>query len=278
MITNPYKVLGVPDGASEEECAAAYKRLAKKYHPDLNPDDPKAAEKMAEINAAYDQIKNGNANGGFYGRSTYGAGTSYDYYRQRRNASGSSPDYYTAAAQFINNRQYSQAMNVLNNIGDRTAQWYYLAAMANMGLGNQQLALSYIQQACAMEPDNFTYQAAYSRIRNGMRQSYSPFGGFSDSENDNDYKYDYDDNGENKGRRYVYTSPRTGCLGRILRFILLFFILRFIIFAIISLLSGGYRRSYPYGNTTNSSGYAQQYNDDYISWYFGSDGGESITN
>ncbi|MGN1124031.1 MAG: DnaJ domain-containing protein, partial [Eubacterium sp.] len=39
MITNPYKVLGVPDGASEEECTRAYKRLAKKYHPDLNPGD-----------------------------------------------------------------------------------------------------------------------------------------------------------------------------------------------------------------------------------------------
>ena len=37
MITNPYKVLGVPDGAGEEECTKAYKKLAKKYHPDLNP-------------------------------------------------------------------------------------------------------------------------------------------------------------------------------------------------------------------------------------------------
>ena len=51
MITNPYKVLGVPDGASVEECTKAYKKLAKKYHPDLNPNDKEAEEKMSQITA-----------------------------------------------------------------------------------------------------------------------------------------------------------------------------------------------------------------------------------
>ena len=58
MARDPYEVLGVPHGASEEEIKNAYRRLAKRYHPDLNPGDPTAAQKMNEVNAAYDQIKN----------------------------------------------------------------------------------------------------------------------------------------------------------------------------------------------------------------------------
>ena len=58
-----YSVLGVPSGASKEEVTMAYRKLAKKYHPDLNPGDEQAAKKMAEVNAAYDSIMNGTPYG-----------------------------------------------------------------------------------------------------------------------------------------------------------------------------------------------------------------------
>ena len=58
MIDDPYSVLGLTPDASDEEVKRAYRALAKKYHPDMNPGDAHAAEMMNKITAAYDQIKN----------------------------------------------------------------------------------------------------------------------------------------------------------------------------------------------------------------------------
>lgn len=53
---DPYAVLGVPENATDIEIKRAYRRLVKKYHPDLKPDDKAAADKMHEINEAYDRL------------------------------------------------------------------------------------------------------------------------------------------------------------------------------------------------------------------------------
>ena len=263
MITNPYKVLGVPDGASEQECAKAYRRLAKKYHPDLNPNDKHAAEKMAEINAAFDQIKNATAkqSSGSYG------GTN------RTRSRSSAPDYYTSIAQFINNRQFTQALNLLNNIEDRTAQWYYLSALANYGAGKREISLSHIQQACAMAPENYTYRATYDRIRMSAQGGFvNPFGGFAEFEDDYD---------TNNGNRKTYNVRNGGCLSRIFKFILLLIVVRLIFYLITLAFSAGTGHN---GNNYNPSpepqtGYSEEYsnedeNDD-SSIYFGERTGDS---
>src|SRR5271154_7114318 len=60
---NPYTILGVPKTASADDVKKAFRKLAKKFHPDQNKSDPKAKEKFAEANAANeilgDEVKRG---------------------------------------------------------------------------------------------------------------------------------------------------------------------------------------------------------------------------
>lgn len=58
MMDDPYKVLGVARDASPEEIKKAYRKKARENHPDLNPDDPAAEERLKKINEAYDRITN----------------------------------------------------------------------------------------------------------------------------------------------------------------------------------------------------------------------------
>ncbi|EFC45270.1 predicted protein [Naegleria gruberi] len=91
---NPYEVLGVQFGASEDVVRKAYIKLSKKFHPDLNKTED-AKDKMAEINAAYSQIKQGNVQNpnnpnsapfgtgqsdprGFWGKDPFSSGSRYN--------------------------------------------------------------------------------------------------------------------------------------------------------------------------------------------------------
>jgi DnaJ-class molecular chaperone len=62
---DPYDVLGVAKNASAKDIKAAYRKLAKKYHPDQNPDDPKAKENFAAANQAYEILGDEKNRGAF---------------------------------------------------------------------------------------------------------------------------------------------------------------------------------------------------------------------
>src|ERR1700726_4589663 len=53
---DPYEVLGVPRGASAAAIKSAYRKLAKKHHPDANKNDPKSAARFSELNSANEII------------------------------------------------------------------------------------------------------------------------------------------------------------------------------------------------------------------------------
>lgn len=166
MFDDPYKILGLTPDATDDEVKQAYRRLAKKYHPDVNPGDPVAAQKMNDINAAYDQIKNPPQNGGY--QNPYGgaynpfSGWQGQYYQQ----SYSSP--LETAKHYIRYGSFQSALHVLSQMPEeqRTAEWYYLSAIANVNLGNRVTATEHIRKAVTMEPGNPIYARAQEQILN----------------------------------------------------------------------------------------------------------------
>lgn len=199
----PYRVLGVSPTASEDEIKKAYRNLAKKYHPDVNNGSPEAEARMKEVNEAYSTVMKmkrdgtsgqsaygsyggagygqqgyGQSYGDFGGFNGYGSYGGYGGYTGQQSRTASSNPRLTAARNYVRSGHYAEAMNVLQDITERTAEWYYLSGEANLGLGNRVAALNYARQAASMEPDNFEYRSLLARLegRNAhYQQTGSPF-------------------------------------------------------------------------------------------------------
>ena len=201
---DPYEVLGVSRGASDDEIKKAYRAKCKRWHPDLNPNDPTAEEHFKEVQAAYDAITKGETgpqmggnpygnyqqqgygqqnyqqqgyqNGyggfdGFDGFDPFGFGFGFGGYQQGygqqgASYSGSDSPEMQAARNFVANGRYAEARRVLAGMNNRSARWYYLSSLANQGLGNSIDALQDARRAVQLDPNNTEYQMHLRRMQN----------------------------------------------------------------------------------------------------------------
>jgi len=155
---NPYKVLGIPEGADQETIKKAYRDLVKKYHPDQyanNPLSDLASEKMKEINEAYNMLTNGGGNTNYGGRS-YQSGSSYGYADVRV---------------LIQRARFDEAERLLNSKPANTAEWHYLKGIIFLNKGFFDKAITHLNTAVSMDPSNMEYRNARDNISN-RTQSY----------------------------------------------------------------------------------------------------------
>lgn len=162
---NPYEVLGIKQGASQDEIKSAYRKLVKQYHPDQFRDNPLqelAQEKLAEVNEAYRILTSGNA------------GSTNSYSSSNNSSSNANPDLAQARA-CLSRRDLMGAESILNRVSTRNAEWYYLTGVLHMNKGWYDSALQNIRTASNMEPNNFEYRQTLQQLQsrgNGFGNPY----------------------------------------------------------------------------------------------------------
>ncbi len=165
MERDPYEVLGVQRGASDDEIKKAYRALAKKYHPDNFTDQgqrARAEEKMKEINAAYERIQKGDTSSGGRYENTYSGPNP-----------GQGTGIYATIRNYINAHRTDEAEALLNSIPvtERGAEWHYLRACVYVMRGWYYEAYTSADTACSMDPDNAEYRELYERLNENVNRS-----------------------------------------------------------------------------------------------------------
>ncbi len=165
---NPYEVLGVREGASQEEIKAAYREMVKKYHPDKYQNNPLAdlaEEKLQEINEAYDYLtKNpgggayGSGGSGFSGNAGFGGGPGFG-------GSGVRAEKMMDIRRAIDQGNLGLAEQMLNQRSDRSSEWFFLKGMISLRKGWYDDAMTSLQTAVRMDPDNFEYRRAINSVQ-----------------------------------------------------------------------------------------------------------------
>jgi molecular chaperone DnaJ len=154
---NPYEVLGIKEGASQEEIKAAYREQVKKYHPDRHQDNPLAdlaEEKLQEINEAYEYLTKNNGKGGGYESFTGG---------RKAGPQAQSPEF-IEIRRMIDRGNLPGAEAALSRIKTRNAEWFFLNGMISLRKGWYDEAVNQVQTAMSMDPSNMEYRNAMNSI------------------------------------------------------------------------------------------------------------------
>lgn len=187
-MTDPYQVLGISPSATDDEVKQAYRRLAKKYHPDHNNGSSEAEKKMMQVNDAYAQIMDMRKNGGAsssYSSGGYGGGYgnaygNYGGYNSYGGGTYSGAQRFAIVRQYLAMGRYYEALQLLQQMNEHSAEWYYLCARARQGLGDDISALNFARQAANMDPGNREYTDFVNDLMAGgesYRQQGTDFGG-----------------------------------------------------------------------------------------------------
>ena len=167
---NPYEVLGIKPGASQEEIKSAYRKLVKQYHPDQYRDNPLqelAQQKLAEVNEAYNQLTSGKSSG------SYSSNTSSSY--SNNNSYGNSASELSQARAYLQRRNTAAAEAILNRVSDRNAEWYFLMGVVHSNKGWYDSALQNITTAANMDPNNFEYRQTLQQLTSRARGYGQPY-------------------------------------------------------------------------------------------------------
>lgn len=154
-----YEILGISRDATDDEVKAAYRELARKYHPDNFDDDNPlkdlAKDKMQEINAAYDDITKSREKAK---KNSSG--------EQRSYTGGGSTGFYADVRRLVQARNFREAERALASVApkDRNAEWHYLTSVLLMHRGRTNDAMRELEIACNMDPGNAEYQRAKEAI------------------------------------------------------------------------------------------------------------------
>ena len=174
---DPYQVLGIPSTATDEEVKKAYRNLARKYHPDNYHDNPLedlAQERMKEINAAYETIRNqrkaAQSGGQSYGGYTGG-------YSQGYNA-GAYGGVWQRVRLAISQGNLNLAEELLNAQTDHNGEWNFLKGAVCYKRGWMDEALRYYRTAVQMDPGNAEYRQALDYMEGTDDTAYRPGGSF----------------------------------------------------------------------------------------------------